>query len=126
KLGKGMVKVCKYGRMDLFMKDTGNMTKPMVKEDLYMLIKMCMKEIGKMIRLTDMAFTTMLMELNTKENGKMINNTDMVRKHGLMVHSMKVSISKVKSKVKVISSGQMAVVTLVISWITISMVKAST
>lgn len=46
-----MVKVFRYGLMDLFMKVTGKITNQMEEEDLFILMVIFMKESGWMIKL---------------------------------------------------------------------------
>lgn len=53
-----------------------------------------MKVSGRMIKLMDMESICTLMEQDTKDIGKRINSMVEVKKHGLMVHAMKVNILK--------------------------------
>lgn len=91
-----------------------------------MQMEMYTKVNGVMIRLTARANTIILMELSTKETGKMINNMDMAWRLGQTELSIKEIIKTVRKMELGSSYGPMVLLIRVNSWITISMVKAST
>ena len=59
-----MVKGNNYGKMDLYMKDTGKIIRLMETEGLFIQMVMFTKESGKKIRQKDKGYIYMLMGLN--------------------------------------------------------------
>ena len=99
----------KFGQMAPCTKAGGWIIKLMVKEDLSTLTEMFMTDSGWMTKHMDLESIVISTEPNTKVTGKKINNTETVLKHGLMVQSTKANMFKVKSTVLVNSHGLMAV-----------------
>jgi len=86
---KGVVGVCRSGRMAVYTKDTGSMTRLQGEADLFMRMVIYTKANGKMTRHTDQASTRTLMALATMVIGSMTFNTGTGRRPGRMVQSMK-------------------------------------
>jgi hypothetical protein len=80
----------------------------MEKEDSYMLTEMCMMASGKTTKHMAMESIAISMGPSMRANGKTISNTAMVLRLGLMVPSIKGSISKERRRVKDSSPGPMA------------------
>ena len=86
-------------------KENGDKEEPTERVSSGTLMETYMREIGRMTKQMVMDFISMPMELNILENGRMICSMDMDRRPGLMVQSMKESIGKVASMVKVNTLG---------------------
>jgi len=95
-----MDKVNNPGLTILAMKANGEKEKLMVTVSSSMLMEIFMKENGLMIKLTGTALTLTPMELNTLDSGEMINNMEQASRPGLIVLSMRETISKERRMVK--------------------------
>ena len=100
----------KYGLMVVNMRVNGLKIKPVDKESSGMQMEIDMKANGKETKQMDMVFTCTMMERDTLVIGRMIFSTVTARKHGLMVHHLKVNMLMVKRKVKVHTNGLMDLV----------------
>ena len=107
KLIGNMVKVVRYGLMEVCIKDIGLMINVMVTVGLYMLMVQFMKANGKMIKLMEMENNTPIMkEPNILVSGNKICSMVRVEKYGLMVMNSKDHISVERKMVKVNLSGR--------------------
>ena len=102
-----MVKVNRFGRMVLVIKETGATIRPMVKAPSGMFTVINIKEAGSMIRLMDTERTHMQMELSIKDTGRTIYSTAMVSKSGPMVQSMRVTTCREGNTVTAHTHGRM-------------------
>ena len=91
-----------------------------------MLMAISMRANGKMTRLMVMAATHMLMVQPTWENGKMINNMVKESKHGLMVPNTRANTSKERNTERVLLPLQTVVSTAETSFRMKSLVKVDT
>jgi len=96
-----MVMDSRSGQMALNTKEIGRVIKLMDMVNSSMLMEISMRDSGKMIKLMAMEIIHMLTEQLIVVNGKTISNMVKVQKPGQMVPNMRVSISKVKSTIRV-------------------------
>lgn len=87
-----MDEVCRSGKMDQGMMDSGKMAWHMDWVDQYTLKAIYTRVNGLKIRLMVTASNKTLKEADTKETGKMINKMEKELKNGLMVLYMKANI----------------------------------
>ena len=89
------------------MKEIGEKVWPKEEEPSITLIEICTQENSSKIEQTGTVHTSMKTAKDTKENGKMICNTVKVLKSLKMDQSMKALSATAKSKVMVVTNGQM-------------------
>lgn len=97
----------------LVTRGTGLITKLRVRVNFGMWMVTPLKESGSMTKPMATEFTPTPMELNMRVTGRMTSNMVMVRRFGLMVLSMKVTIKKAKNTEEASMFGQMAAHTMV-------------
>ena len=103
--------VCKFGKMELNIRDSGGSIKPVARENFGTWTEIFLKENGRMIKQMDMVFIFIKMVLNMKENGRMIYSMEKERKYGQIIQCMKDFIMKVRNMAKAYISGKMDLVT---------------
>ena len=101
-------RVFKFGQMAHSMRVGGKTTRLMAKVVSSMLMEIFMMDSGRMTRHMDTASILILTEPDIKVIGKKTNNTEKVSKHGPMVQAMKETISKARNMVLASSHGLMA------------------
>ena len=105
KKGLDMERVSKSGRTEASMRVTGKMIWLMEEADLFILTEMSMKENGLMTRLMGVEHMFIWTVLNIPVNGEKTNSMDSESRPGLMVLSMKATMSMEKSTELALLSG---------------------
>ena len=116
---------CRFGQMELSMKDTGKTIKLMEKVSFGMSMATSTKVLGSVTKLMVMASTLTVTVRPMRETGVTIFSTERVLSSGTTIQNTRVSTRKVRSTARVLTLGKMAPTTPVNGTRTASMAKAS-